>query len=326
MHGNQFRLIAPPHSPFRPDGGLNITVVDQQAELLKRTRVDGVFVTGTSGECAALTIEERRELAGRWVEVVRDTNRDVIVQVGDNCQANAMLLAAHAQRIGADAIAAHAPSYFKPADVDSLIDFLAPIAAAAADLPFYFYDIPCFSGVRLPMGEFLDKGKLRIPNLVGLKYSNTDLVQLQECLQRGHGEFEVLFGCDEILLAGIAMGVHGAVGSTYNFAAPLYRRMLAAFSRGDLETARACQLQSAAMIRCMSRLGFIAASKYAMSMFGVDCGPVRPPLRNLSVSERDELRQELEQLDAFQIDSSKRDAESRNPKDSARGKVASGDA
>ncbi len=299
MQFDDFLLIAPPHTPFDAQGQLHLDAVELQAQLFAKSGVDGVFVAGTTGECASLTLEERILLAERWMEVAPTKNLDVIIQVGHNCQADAARLAAHAQQIGADAVAAHAPSYFRPANVDALLDFLTPIAMAAADLPFYFYDIPPTTGVRLPMVEFLTKGKARIPNLVGLKYSNDDLVQLQECVRLQDGEFRVMFGCDEILLTGAALGVQGAIGSTYNFAAPLYRRMLAAMAEADFASARKYQSRSVALVRCLQKYGFTSACKTAMSWFGVECGPVRPPFRELSDDERQSLRRDLEQLGVF---------------------------
>jgi N-acetylneuraminate lyase len=235
------------------------------------------------------------------LEAARPAGLETIVQVGDNCQENARRMAAHARQIGADAIAAHAPSYFRPADVASLVEFLVPIAAEASELPFYFYDIPATTRVTLPMVPFLELAQARIPNLAGLKYSNTDLVQLQECLRVKGGAYQILFGCDEFLLAGLVLGVHGAIGSTYNYAAPLYRRMVAALQAGDLNAARRCQNQSVDLVRLLSRFGFLAASKYASTLVGIDCGPVRAPLRNLSAGECEQLREGLERLGLREI-------------------------
>ena len=179
-----------------------------------------------------------------------------------------------------------APSYFKPASVQDLIDFCAPIAAEADPLPFYFYDIPGMTGVRLRMSEFLYQARFRIPTLRGLKYSNDDLLELQECVRLDHGAFDVLLGSDECLLAGLCLGIRGAVGSTYNFAAPLYQRLIKAFEKHDLETARALQGQSIDLIKTLGEFGFLAASKCVMAMLGVECGPVRPPVRNLTLDQR----------------------------------------
>ena len=289
-----FRLIAPPHTPFASDGSLNLPAVTTQACFLQAMGVDGVFVGGTTGEMTSLSLEERMTLTERWCEAAADLDVDVIVQVGHNCQGDARRLAAHAMANGADAVAAHAPCYFKPRTADDLIDFLAPVAEEAADLPFYFYDIPSMTGVRLPMVRLLEAGKSRIPNLVGLKYSNDDLVQLQECVQLQQGQFEVLFGSDEVLLAGVALGISGAVGSTYNFATPLYRHMLQALEAGDVATAQATQHRAVVLFRLLQRLDYLPASKAVMGLLGVDCGPVRPPLRNLDPAGIASLKQQLQ--------------------------------
>jgi len=289
MTATGFRLIAPPFTPFHEDLSLNLDPVERQAAQLAQTGVQGVFVAGSSGEGMSLTTEERELLTDRWIDVAAPAELDVIVQVGHNCQKDAERLAAHAQRSGADATAASAPCYFKPASIDDLLNYLAPIAAAAGDLPFYYYEIPPFTNVRLPMVELLERGKSRIPNLVGLKYSHNDLLQLQRCLQVNDGEFEVLFGSDETLLAGVALGVHGAIGTTYNFAAPHFHRLIAAVAVGDLAAARGLQAQAAEMIQAALDCGGLAAFKALMKRAGIDCGPVRPPLRNVDDDQVDKL-------------------------------------
>ena len=197
-------------------------------------------LAGTTGEFASLTVDERKALCERWVDAAGDSLR-VAVHVGHNAQAEAIALAAHARQAGAAAIAAMAPSFFKPATIEDLIEFCLPIAAEAEPLPFYYYHIPSMSGVRLPMAEFLHEARFRIPNLRGLKFSHDDLVDLQGCVAADNGAFEVLYGLDETLLAGVCLGVSGAVGCTYNFAAGHYQRMVRAFDTGDIAAARALQ-------------------------------------------------------------------------------------
>jgi len=297
MFASLFRLLAATHTPFRPDGDLDLDAVEKQAQWLARTGVDGAFVAGTTGEYSSLTTAERIALTDRWCAVARPTDLEVIIHVGHTCQSQASHLAAHAQARGADAVAALAPCYFKPQTVDELIEFLVPVAEAASDLPFYYYDIPVMTGVRLPMVEFLEKGKLRMPNLVGLKYSNDDIVQLQECVQLQDGEFELLYGRDEALLAGVSLGACGAVGSTYNFVAPLYRQMLAALDVGEWKAARASQARSVQIVRTLVGYGFLAASKALMGMLDVECGPVRPPLSNLTPDQHADLERAVAELE-----------------------------
>lgn len=289
-------LVAAPYTPFHPDGNLNVDVIPAYAELLLESGVSGVFVCGSTGEGHSLTVAERIAVTDAWVAAAKG-RFPVVVHVGHNCQADARTLATHAQTAGGQAIAALAPSYYKPKAVDDLIDFLAPIAVAAPKLPLYFYNIPSMTDVRLSVPELLKKGRKRIPTLHGAKFTHNDLMELQECLALG--DFDIVFGFDEMLLAGLTMGCKGAVGSTYNFAALLYRRVISAFESGDLETARRQQRKSVELIRTLYDFGLMRAGKAVMAMMGVNCGPVRSPLTPITSSETAALRDRLSGFDCF---------------------------
>lgn len=287
-----FRLIAAPHTPFHAGGELHPPAVALQARLLSQHGVAGVFIGGSTGEYASLTVAERKTLAEAWVDAAQPLGLDVIVHVGHNCQRDAIDLARHAGTLPVQAVASIAPGYFRPQHVDDLIDWFAPIAAASLH-PFYFYDIPSMSGVNLPTVDFLRRGGPRLPTLRGVKFTNPDLAQFQECRQFEGGRYDILFGCDEHLLAGYALGATGAVGSTYNFAPGLYHQLIAAWDRGDATEARRLQHESVRLVRCLQGVGYMAAAKATMSLCGVDCGPVRAPLRRLTAGQLTEVRDRL---------------------------------
>jgi N-acetylneuraminate lyase len=292
-------LVAATHTPFHADGGLNLAAVERQAELLLRHGVAAAFVGGSTGESQSLTVGERLALAQRWAEVARGTPLRVVVHVGSNCLADARTLAAQAQALGATAIAALAPSYFKPRTLEALAACCAEVASAAAGLPFYFYDIPALTGVALPMPEFLDLAAEAVPTLAGLKFTNPDLLAYQRCLRCRGGAFDVPWGTDEYLLAALALGAAGAVGSSYNFAAPLYQRLLAAFARGDLAAARAEQYRSVQLIHLLAGYGYLGAAKVVMGLLGVDVGPARLPNVSPTPEQAARLRADLESLGFF---------------------------
>ena len=292
-------LIAATHTPFKHDGSLNLPIVAKQAEHLLRTGVNTAFIGGSTGESSSLTFEERRQLAQRWMEVVPGTPLKVVVHVGSNCVADSRALAAQAGELGATAIATLAPSYFKPRTLGLLIDCCAEIAAAAPRTPFYFYDIPALTGVNFSMPEFLAQGAARIPTLVGLKFTNSDLMSFQLCRQAARGRFDILWGLDEVLLAAVSLGGAGAVGSSYNFAAPMYNRLLKAAAAGDLATARAEQFRSVQLIQLLAGYGYMAAAKATMKMLGVEVGPARLPHGNLTAEQIVTLRKDLKKLGFF---------------------------
>lgn len=292
-------LVAATHTPFHADGALNLAIVEQQCAHLLTNGVTSVFIGGTTGESSSLSLDERRLLAKCWMEVARGTAMRVIVHVGANALMDARDLAADAQQLGAHAIAALSPNYFKPRSLDSLVACAADIAAAAPETPFYFYDIPSMTGVSFPMCDFLAQARERIPNLAGLKFTNPDLMSFQQCLRADGGAWDVPFGCDEFLLAALALGATGAVGSTYNFAAPIYTRLIAAFARGDLVAAREEQFRSVQLVQLLAGVGFMGAAKAVMGMLGVEVGPARLPNATPSPEQVKKLRDDLEQLGFF---------------------------
>jgi N-acetylneuraminate lyase len=224
----------------------------------------------------------------------------VIVHVGHSSLVEAGEFARHAQEIGADAIAAIAPSFFKPASVTELVAWCAQVARHAPKLPFYFYHMPGMTGVTFAAADFLTVARDQIPTLAGVKFTHENLMDFARSSEHSDGMFNLLFGRDEILLSALALGARGAVGSTYNFAAPLYLRIIAAFERGDLAAARRDQLRAIEFIAVLERHGGLAAGKSAMKLIGVDCGPVRLPLRALSERDEASLRDELERIGFFE--------------------------
>ena len=292
-------LVAATHTPFHPDGSLNLAIVERQVEHLLRNGVSTAFIGGSTGESHSLNVDERLQLTTRWMDVARGTAMKVVVHVGSNCLVDATTLARQAQQSGAVAIAALSPSYFKPRNVETLVACASQIASAAPQTPFYFYDIPVLTGVSLSMPDFLAQGRDVIPNLAGLKFTNPDLMAFQLCLRAGEGSFDVPWGCDEFLLAAVALGATGAVGSTYNVAAPIYHRLLTAFAAGDFTRAREEQFRAVQMIQVLVRYGFIGATKAVMAMLGVDVGPARLPNAPISVEQTTALRSDLESLGFF---------------------------
>ena len=291
-------LVAAAHTPFHADGSLHLGAVEQQAAHFLKQDIAVAFIGGSTGESHSLATEERRQLAQRWLEVVRGTRLQVIVHVGSNCLTDAAALAAHAEKAGALAIAALAPSYFKPKSVADLIGCCSLIAAGAPTTPFYFYDIPVLTGVSLSMPDFLAQGRLKIPTLAGIKWTNADLYSYQLC-QRVPGGFDLPWGNDEYLLAALALGATGAVGSTYCFAAPVYHRLMRAFAAGDMVTAQREQFRSCQLVQMLAGYGYMGAAKAVMKMLGVDVGPARLPNGNLTAEQVSELRARLEALGFF---------------------------
>ncbi|MBP8604638.1 MAG: dihydrodipicolinate synthase family protein [Phycisphaerae bacterium] len=298
-------LIAAGFTPMDKRANLRLDMIPAIVEHLRRYGLKGIYVCGSTGEGPSLSSQERKKVAQAYAQAAGG-RIPIIVQVGHDSLAEAKDLAQHAWSIGADAISMVAPHYYKMDSVDTLVDCLAEIGSAVPCTPLFYYHIPALSGIAFSMREFLDAACERVPNFAGIKYSAVAIHDYQDCLDYARGRCQILFGCDEMLLSALSVGARAAIGSTYNFAAPLYYRIIETFKRGDHGTA--CQLQghSVALCRLLHEYRGMPAIKTMMQFIGLDCGPTRLPLRALTNEETTRLCREVERLGFFDWISAKK--------------------
>jgi N-acetylneuraminate lyase len=289
-------LVVATHTPFHADGSLAPEVVATQANFLSENGIKTIFMTGSTGESHSVTCAEKLELYNAWALAGKASGLSVIAHVGSNCIEESKILARRAGELGFKAISALAPSYYKPGGLSGLIDCCAAIAAEAPETPFYYYDIPVLTGLTLPMEQFLKQAPARIPSLAGIKFTNPDLVSYRRSLEVAGDDFDLPWGIDEALLAGLATGARGGVGSTYNWAPQLYFELIAAYESGDHAEARRLQSVSIAMIDAIAATGFLGTAKGLMARLGVPVGPARLPLGNPSEAQIDALMVRLDEL------------------------------
>ena len=144
--------------------------------------------------------------------------------------------------------------------------------------------------------EILSTFAEKIPTLAGIKYTSNDLADFARCIAIASTNFKLFWGCDEALLAGLVLGAHGAIGSTYNFAALQAKEVIDAFQKNDFATAREAQLKVIHIVDILARHGYLPASKALMGILGVDCGSVRSPLRPLDHDQVEKLRKQVSTL------------------------------
>ncbi len=297
---NRFRgLIPATYTPLTSKGEVDLDAIRPLVERLLADGVDGLYVCGSTGEGVSLRVDERKAVTEAFSAAVNE-RVPVIVHVGHNSLTEACHLAAHAATVGAAATSAMPPTYFRIGDVRIVADCCAEIAAAAPGLPFYYYHIPIMSGVALDVVSLLGQVADRIPNFDGVKYTANTIHEYQECVAFDGGRFDMLYGYDELLLPALAVGARGAVGSTFNIAAPLYRRVMQAFDAGRLGEAREEQLRAIRMIRVVMKWPFHPAMKAVLEMLETPCGPCRLPLPTLTAADTLALGEELRQIGFFE--------------------------
>jgi N-acetylneuraminate lyase len=292
--------VAAPFTPLLEDGELNLELITAYAELLIRAGLDGVFVNGSTGEGALLTKEERMATAEKWVETCGDKLK-VIIHTGGTNVTDQCTLAAHAEKIGAWGFSAMAPAFLPPKRNEEFVEYCKTIAAAAPSLPFYYYHIPPLNGFNLSVEDFLKAADGVIPNLAGVKYTNLNMFEYEQCRYISGGKFEMLWGFDEMFLDGLAFGNKAGVGGTYNHCYSLYKNMKAAYEKGEMDTCRELQHQSHQFCEILGKYrGNLMGGKRMMKFIGLDCGPNRQPLQTISANEELQMKKDLEAIGFFE--------------------------
>ena len=293
-------LIAAVHTPLNDDYSLNLDCVKIQANHLIQCGVSGVFVSGTTGEGLSFTSEERMKLFQTWGNVVKSNHLIFIANIGHQIQNDSFNLALAAKNAGAHAISAMCPPKSKINSILGLIQWLKPIINKTPDIPFYYYDSPKISGLNIDMAEFLNIATNELESLVGLKFNNQNLSMLKNCIKINNGQFDILFAVDEMLISGLNQGCKGAVGSSYNFAASIYHKLIKAYHSGNRNEAHKWQNFSIQFINIIAKYDYLPASKKLMQKFNIDCGPFKTKDLELTKDKLKSLYIELDQIKFFE--------------------------
>ena len=283
---SKFRGIFPAfYACYDEAGEVSVSGVKALTRHLVAKGVKGVYVGGSSGECIYQSVEERKKTLEAVVQAA-EGKLTIIAHVACNSTRDSKELAAHAQSMGVDAIAAIPPIYFKLPEY-GIAKYWNDISSAAPDTPFVIYNIPQLAGVALTV-PLLDE-MLKNPNVIAVKNSSTPVQDIEtfiSCAARdGRDDFIVFNGPDEQVISGLIMGAQGAIGGTYAVMPELFLKIYdIAENGGDLELARQIQYDIDNIIAalCSTKGAMYAAIKAVMKIRdGLDLGGVREPLYNL---------------------------------------------
>jgi len=290
-------LVAAPFTPMDKDGNIIYDMIGPCYDFLEKNGVIGAFINGSTGEGPSLTQKEKQRQAEKWAERLKAGGRvRVINLVGGTSYRECIENAIFSSECGLSAIAILAPYYYKPSSPGQLAEFCTRIGESVPDMPVYFYHIPALTGVSMTMLGFLENISEMLPNFAGIKFTEEDLMDFMKCLSFRGGRYDILWGRDECLLPALAAGCRGAVGSTYNYAAPLYLKLIEAFKAGDIDEARRLQQLSVRMIDLLGKYGGMSVGKSYMKYAGLDCGVCRLPVTNMPEGKYEEFVSDVRSL------------------------------
>jgi len=273
-------------TPFR-DGAVDEKSFQSFVDWQINEGTDGVVPCGTTGESPTLSHAEHMRVVELCIEVAKG-RVPVIAGAGSNCTAEAISLATHAKKAGADAILVVTPYYNKPTQ-EGLYQHYKAINDSV-EIPIFIYNIPSRSVVDMSVATMARLAKL--PNIVGVK-DCTELARTPRQRAAVGEDFIMLSGDDPTALAYMTQGGVGCISVTSNVAPRQCAEMHDAWRAGDSKKARQINARLVALHDALFVEASPAPTKYAASLLGKSTPDVRLPIVPTSESAQSVIREAM---------------------------------
>ena len=278
-----YGVITAMTTPFTEDNKINVSAVEEQVDFLIEKGVNCLYPCGTTGEMYFMSPEER-ELVAETVVKRANGRATVFIHVGAMTLEETIRLAKHAHKIGADGIGVVTPSYFT-VNERAMIEFYKDVCSSVpTDFPVYVYVIPQLAHNDISAAT-MDKICDACPNVVGVKYSLSDMNRVLEYLRVKNGDFSVVFGADHMFLSALAAGCDGTVSGCSGPFPEYYVDVYRQFKLGDMERAKSAQDIATTLAWRMKGGSDMSIFKNVLKFRGLYGGYMRKPLLDLTDDE-----------------------------------------
>ena len=273
-------------TPFDKDNRVNEKELEKLVKFNIDKGVKGFYVGGSTAEAFLLSTDERKQI----MEVVKATasNHTLIAHIGSVNELEARELGEYAKKLSYNVVSSVAPFYYK-FSFEEIKNYYYRLADVS-ELPMLVYHFPAFSGVNMGASEM--KSFLNDERFIGIKYTSNDFFTLEQC-KSAFPDKLVYNGFDEMFMAGLSMGADGGIGSTYNFMAEKFVKILELFKNKEIEEAQRIQKEVNRIITILCKIGVMQAEKEVLNQLGFDFGVCRPPFRVPTCEEKEIIKKEI---------------------------------
>ncbi len=275
-------------TPLSDDGkSINEKSARELIEFHLNQGADGFYVVGSTGEGLVLPRDLREEMLEIAVSQVAG-RKPVICHVAAMNFDEAVGLAKHAEKAGADAVSALPPLFFHYT-TDDVYNYYKTLATATG-LPFVMYNHTSAAG---GLSADAVARMFTIDNVTGVKWTINNYYELMRLKDMTHGEINVINGPDEMLLMGLSAGADAGIGTTYNVMLPQFLQIYKAFQEGDMAKAREIQYKVNRVIGCMIKHEVIPTVKNMCTKLGFPAGNATYPMTQLEGEKLAAFEKEL---------------------------------
>lgn len=273
-------------TPVSEGNKVNVAVLEQLINFLKRQNSDGFYIGGATGEGLLLEKEQRKILAEKACQFA-GPEVTKIVHIAAMSFEETIELAKHAQAVGADAISAIPPIYFSYND-DEIYAYYKAIAECVS-IPLIIY-YTAAANTTITLAQF--KRLFEIKNIEGVKWTNSNFYQLI-LLRQACPDITIFNGPDEMLICGLSSGTDGGIGSTYNFMLPIYQGIHQNFKAGNMTAALELQKKANRIIEVVLKYSVIPVTKLILEEYGIPVGNPCTPMQPYTAAQRKQIIDEL---------------------------------
>ena len=276
-------------TPFKEDGSIDYDKLDELIDYHCENKTDSIIICGTTGESATMTEEEHMDCVKFAIE--RTKKRiPVVAGTGSNCTRTAIDMSKEAAESGADGLLVVTPYYNKATQAGLIAHYTA--VAKEAKAPIIMYSVASRTGCNIEPATVAALVK-NVDNIVGVKEASGNISQIAKIMSMTDGNIDLYSGNDDQIVPLLSLGGIGVISVLANVAPKETHDICAKFFEGDIEGSAKLQLKAIPLIdRLFCEVNPIPV-KRAMKLMGMDCGPLRMPLTELTAEHEQSLAQAM---------------------------------
>ncbi len=282
-------IYTPIVTPFDANEQINYEYLKHNLDIWGKTDLDGIVVLGSNGEFVYLNQEEKLELV-KFVKENFNPEKKIIVGTACESTKETIALSEKMAELGADAVLLLPPNYFKGGMKEDVLYKYYTDVADAISIPVMIYNMPGNTGINLSSALVAKLSKH--PNIVGIKDTSGNIVQISEIVRDTDDDFAVFAGNAGYLLPALAVGARGATLALANIMPEECCRLVSLFKEGKLDEARELQLKLIEINFAVTGKFGVAGLKHALDLLGYKGGQPRRPLLPAS----DDAKKVIEEL------------------------------
>ena len=276
-------------TPFKEDESIDYDRLDELIDFHCENGTDSIIICGTTGESATMTEKEHLECVKFTIE--RTKGRiPVIAGSGSNCTRTAVEMSKEAESYGADGLLLVTPYYNKATQAGLIAHYTA--VAKEVKAPIIMYSVASRTGCNIEPATAAALVR-DVDNIVGIKEASGNISQVAKIMELTDGKVDLYSGNDDQIVPLLSLGAKGVISVLSNVAPKETHDICEKFFQGDIAGSRKLQLRALPLVEQLFCEVNPIPVKRAVTLMGMDCGPLRMPLTQITAEHENALKKAM---------------------------------